>query len=348
MESRFIVKVNPDFKKVYKFIEKHYKFNPIGNQKWILSEFYSKKMLQWYFQLPNTLKKMIISLTDPEKNNKIIGFVAGIPIGRIVYANFLCVHQEYRNDEISTELLNKLSKVVHDDYLGQFDNCILGVSDINTQIEIPGPCEFVSKDHCYHHYLNLQKAVDFEYCNDETRLSPIFLKQKRQLQKIQKDDIPSIRELIQNKLGINYNNAQLTHLLFGNENVFTNVKRDNGKVVEFVTFYDSITRFKDIKEVEPLSESDVERDCLHNAIVMFVCSINNGENSIKEIIREAIKIAKLLEFDMLTIKDSHIKVVTNKDDLLDRLKFHKGTSIDYFELKKTESESMSSTYFHFI
>lgn len=190
---------------LYNLLSSHYVEDDGGNFRFD----YSVEFLKWALNPPDTRPEWVIGVRGG-KNNKLFGFISGIPVKMYVHGvliemaeiNFLCVHKQLRQHRLAPVLIREVTRRVN-------------LCDVWQAIYTAGatlPTPFGSAMY-WHRNLNPQKTVDcgFAYKPANKSLSA-FIKMHRLpeetnltgLRPITAADLPAVSKLLNSHLKENY------------------------------------------------------------------------------------------------------------------------------------------------
>lgn len=261
---------------------------------------YSPEFLQWHLTAPGYLKQWHCSVFKTlEDGSKImVGFISGIPLHvfisgkevKKVEINFLCVHAKYRTNRVAPVLIKEITRRVNLQNIWQ--------AAYTSGTLLPKP---ISVGNYYHRNLNLKKLLDvkFTYLRPNlnlARASKIFkVSNETTIQGIRemtKKDVEGVYVILEKylskfKVRPYYSKEDVEHWFVPRKNIVYSyvIENDKGVITDFISFY--------------LLPSSILKHDTHKILYAAYSFYNvPGEYTIKELIKNALILAKQQKFDV--------------------------------------------------
>jgi glycylpeptide N-tetradecanoyltransferase len=289
---------------------------------------YSTDFLYWHLSAPGFLKQYHLSVfkTGDDGVKHMIGFISAIPVhiyidGKKrskVEINFLCVNSAYRSHRLAPVLIKEITRRV---------NCNNTWQAVYTAGSLlPKP---IAITNYYHRNLNLQKLLDvkFTYLNPKLNLARakgIYKLAKEtsitRIRAMEKKDVEGVYEILDNylskfKIRPYYSKEEVEHWFVPRKSIVYSyvIENDEGKITDFISFY--------------LLPSSILQHTQHKTLYACYSFMNvPGQYSMKELMRNALILAKQLNFDVYNALN-----VMDNEPVFDDLLFGKGDgSLKYY------------------
>ncbi|BCT22763.1 putative glycylpeptide n-tetradecanoyltransferase [Carp edema virus] len=233
---------------LFTFLKFHYIRDASGSNGLL----YSKDFLTWYFS-KNSEEERILLVTI-KFNNKIMGFISGIPFDisfntdttvdtkKFVFVNFLSVHKKLRNKKMAPMLIEELRRRVGT--LNLFQALFSSTLDLSFAI---------TKVNSFSRILDIKKTLEFDSVElPASRTMTSLIKKYKipkttseKFTKIDSDNFDTYKIMIQDFLESMISCCKLRlvtseHLInfyFNNTIIQTYIKLDKNKIIELISFY---------------------------------------------------------------------------------------------------------------
>lgn len=290
---------------------------------------YSPDFLYWHLSAPHFLKQWHCSVfqkSSEKESGKIVGFISAIPVEIFIHnkpvkkveINFLCVNEKLRSKRLAPVLIKEITRRVN------LQNIWQAVYTAGSLLPRP-----ICTTNYYHRNLNLQKLLDikFTYLSPKLNISrakAIYKLAKETtlegLRVMEKKDVEGVYEILEKylsqfKIRPFYSPQEVEHWFVPRKNiVYSYVVEDKeGKITDFISFY--------------LLPSSILKHDTHKTLYAAYSFFNvPGKYSIKDLVRNALILAKQLNFDVY----NSLNVMENEGVFNDLL-FGKGDgSLKYY------------------
>jgi len=278
---------------------------------------YSIEFLQWALTLPGYKKEWLFGVRGG-KNNRLFGFISGIPINvmsrgkklKMAEINFLCVHKNLRSKRLATVLIKEVTRRVN-------------LTDVWQALYTAGvliPLPF-SKTTYWHRSLNPKKLVEvgFSSLPAQTPMARYVKLLKlpnevsiKGIRVMEKHDVPVVHTLLTNyltkfELYLHWTQEEIAHFLLPRDNVVDSfVVETNGQVTDFISFYNL--------------PSTILKHETYKLLKVAYSYYNVGTvHSLEELMKCALILAKQKEYDVFNALD-----IMENEQFLKELKFGVG------------------------
>lgn len=289
---------------------------------------YSPEFLFWHLSAPGFLKQWHCGVYHKGENNvvKMVGFISAIPVHIFIHGkevskveiNFLCVKSNYRSKRLAPVLIKEITRRVNLQGIWQ---AVYTAGSL-----LPKP---ISVTNYYHRNLNLQKLLDvkFTYLNPKLNLArakKIYSLAKEPsitfLRPMEKKDVEGVYFILENylskyKVRPYYSKNEVEHWFVPRKNIVYSyvVENDEGIITDFISFY--------------LLPSSILQHETHKTLYAAYSFFNiPGQYTIKELIRNALILAKQQNFDVYNALN-----IMENESVFNDLLFGKGDgSLKYY------------------
>jgi glycylpeptide N-tetradecanoyltransferase len=277
---------------------------------------YSIPFLQWALTPPGYHKEWLFGVRGG-KNNKLFGFISGIPVHlnvrgkKLLMAeiNFLCVHKNLRTKRLAPVLIKEVTRRVNIHNIWQ--------AIYTAGIVIPKP---ISKTTYWHRSLNPKKLLDVGFSSLPPSLTRArymkILKVPAEttipgLRPMLKKDVPAVHNILsayltKSALHIEFSLEEVEHFLLPREGVieaYVVQEPSTKEITDFISFY----------ELPSSVLKHVEHKLLRAAYSYYNVA---NKHSLTELMREALVLAKQKGFDVFNALD-----IMQNEEFLKELKF---------------------------
>lgn len=281
---------------------------------------YSRPFLRWALMPPGY--DMNWHLGVRTKTKKLVAFISGVPATirfsenstkRVAEINFLCVHKILRKKRVAPVLIKEITRRIN--LTGIFQ------AVYTAGVELPKP---ITKARYYHRSINIKKLLDCEFTTLGRRQTVNMMKKMYKLpeqtnlpgfRRLQEDDIPQARELLNNYL------KQMRISAFLSEDEFKHwLLPRKGVVYSYVVEDPETNAITDFASCYSIP-STVMRNTKYkkiNACYGFY-NVASEKTGLKNLMHNMLVQAKINNFDVYNMLDC----MDNKD-FLDDLKFGGG------------------------
>lgn len=289
---------------------------------------YSPEFLFWHLSAPGFLKQWHCGVFHKGDNNvvKMVGFISAIPVHIFIAGkevskveiNFLCVKSNYRSKRLAPVLIKEITRRVN------LQNIWQAVYTAGSLLPKP-----ISVTNYYHRNLNLQKLLDvkFTYLNPKLNLArakKIYSLAKEpsiiSLRPMEKSDVNGVYLILEaylskHKVRPFYSKREVEHWFVPRKNIVYSyvVENDEGIITDFISFY--------------LLPSSILQHETHKTLYAAYSFFNiPGQYSIKELIKNALILAKQQNFDVYNALN-----IMENESVFNDLLFGKGDgSLKYY------------------
>ena len=289
---------------------------------------YSQEFLHWHLSAPGYLKQWHCAIYNTSNNSdKMVGFISAIPVHifvkekeiKLVEINFLCVESNFRTKRIAPVLIKEITRRVN------LQNIWQAVYTAGALLPKP-----IAKTNYYHRNLNLAKLIDvkFTYLNPKLNLArakKIYNLAKEttinNLRPFNKNtDVEGVYDILEKylskfKIRPYYSKEEVAHWFTPKDKVVYSyvVENSEGKITDFLSFY--------------LLPSSILQHDKHKILYSAYSFFNvPGSVSLKELMRNALILAKNLKFDVYNALN-----VMENGEVFDNLLFGRGDgSLKYY------------------
>jgi len=289
---------------------------------------YSPEFLYWHLSAPGYLKQWHLSVFYKQKDGTsiMIGFISAIPVHTYIHGkmvnkveiNFLCVKQNFRSVRIAPVLIKEITRRVNVEKIWQ--------AVYTAGALLPKP---IAVTNYYHRNLNLKKLLDvkFTYLNPKlnfSRAKGLYKVAKettlKGLRPMEKKDVEGVYEILEKYLSKfivrpHYSKEEVEHWFVPRKNIVFSyvVENDEGKITDFISFY--------------LLPSSILQHDEHKTLYAVYSFFNvPGQYTIKDLIRNALILAKQLNFDVYNA----LNVMDNEEVFSDLLFGRGDGSLKYY------------------
>ncbi len=278
---------------------------------------YSIEFLQWALSPPGSFKDWVFGVRGG-KQNKLFGFISGIPVhmnvngSKVMMAeiNFLCVHKKLRTKRLAPVLILEVTRRVN------MRNIWQAIYTAGIVIPIP-----ICKTTYWHRSLNPKKLVDvkFSALPAQTPMNRYIKMLKvpaetstKVLRVMKKADVPAVTKLLHDyladktKVFCELDEDDVAHFLLPREGVLSSyvvVDPETKEITDFVSFYH-------------LPSSILKHDKYDTLCISYSYYNVARKTPIKELMKDALVLAKNKGADVFNALD-----IMENDEFLKDLKF---------------------------
>ena len=308
---------------VYELLRDHY----VEDSDHMFRFDYQKEFLKWALLPPKQYSDWIIGVRGG-KNNRLFGFITGIPVklrikGKMIKMteiNFLCVHNKIRDHRLAPVLIKEVTRRVNIKNMWQ---AIYTAGKV-----LPKPfteCTY------YHRNINTKKLIDVGFAGvppgrakslhikllslpKETSIENIRPMERRDVKQVQ----ALLDEYLKNfDLSFHFNKEEVVHFMLPREDVvysYVICDPDTNEITDFISYYN-------------LPSTCLKSEKHKQIKAAFCYYIVPKKHSIKELMKEALILAKNDKFDVFNALD----IMDNKE-AFDDLHFGMGNGNLYYYL----------------